>query len=424
MTHTSRIFNYEHANIWYYNVNKEQEWNINKEFPTMTDAQQLALVKQQEQQSLFLARPQDTVLMHHHPDPQFLCYLVEQGHKLPEIQLIKNIHSHHINSNLTYSLVPYMVTEDLEQWCLREKCDLFGADSLLVKRLNSKLYTRELATKYQFLVTSGSLCRSVEELIETYVKLTESGFEKCVLKTAFGSSGKGLRLINNSREFQSLLKFISRRSSNFELLLEGWHPVQQNINCQLLIRDGRPFILSVTEQYIDANGVYLGTNYSPEYSPQTDEHYRHEMMRLGNVLVDLGFDGICGIDSIIDQQNRIFPIIELNARFTQVTYLLDLVQRLNRDFQYIESRYVRIEFSDPLSFYEVNEILKRILAPDRDHRYLVYTFAKYTPEGTSRTKYRIYVLFYGKQQNKLRAMIQNFLTFEARQHQDRAPINM
>lgn len=51
------------------------------------------------------------------------------------------------------------------------------------------------------------------------------------------------------------------------------------------------------------------------------------MHRIIELLYDEGYRGVVGVDSIIDENEQLIPIIELNARFTQVTYLLPLICR-------------------------------------------------------------------------------------------------
>lgn len=62
-----------------------------------------------------------------------------------------------------------------------------------------------------------------------------------------------------------LLTFIERRNIETDLLLEGWHPIKRSLNAQLLIQEEGSHLLSITEQKINEDGIYLGTDFAPVY---------------------------------------------------------------------------------------------------------------------------------------------------------------
>ncbi|GBF75585.1 hypothetical protein PA598K_04003 [Paenibacillus sp. 598K] len=398
---------------WVYNVNQEQKWNVVSEFPSIQDAQQLELVKQQEQQMLFAADSTDTVLFRYKPDDEFLTYLKNEGIVLPKMQIADPYSGRFDNlealSDKAVLTVPYIVTSDLyEEFGLDESINLYGAKHDLVKRLNNKFETRRFAENNLFQTTKGFFCTNEDELRLAYNKLKQEGFERCVLKIAYGSSGKGLKLIDNDRSFNLLLKFITRRNKQFYLLLEGWYTVRQNINCQLFISTEEVQILAVTEQQIDNNGVYMGTNFTPYYEAALVERYKLEMLRLGRLLQGQGYRGICGVDSIIDQEGSLFPIIEINARLTQVSYLISQVMKLKQQYQVVESRFIRFNSSSSLNFNTVYNIVEKAVVPSQENRFLIYTFARHNSIEFDCVLYRVFVLFYGDDRSAVEAMIVRF----------------
>jgi len=390
---------------WYMNLNQEQIWNDVNVFPSITDRHQLELVMRQEQQQLFLARADDRVLLRHQPDPQFLIYLRDKGFDLPTTVQITGIDSF-FSQNSNGAFVPYIVSEEVQTISDNySNVSVFGGNLELVKRLNNKFETRRLAQQHRFNVTTGYFCENIAELQEAYQHLHSSGFQKCVIKIPFGSSGKGLKLIEDETSFRLFCRFIQRRGDQFELLLEGWHPIQRSLNSQLLIQDNEVLLLAVTEQKVDEYGVYRGTNFCPQYDSSLLTQYKSEILRLGHILQSLGYSGIAGIDSIIDETGSLFPIIEINARLTQVTYLLPVVSRLMQTCSFIESRMLQFASSQLLTFDQVQTHIETILEPDSRNGFLIYTYAV-TTDNERNYLFRVYLIFYGNDRERVQTMIE------------------
>lgn len=403
-------FRSEHRAHWYYNVNQEQRWNDSAVFPSVTDLLQLELVKQQEQQLLFLADAGDTVWFRHMPDESFLAYLQDFGIALPRIVLPDDWNDPLFPANEPATFIPYIQTAEIQEMASRSgSVKLWGPDAALAKRINHKLRTREwIQQRLGFAVTAGAICMNLEELQSAYETLRSRGFETCVLKVPYGSSGKGLRVIDRPAVFDMLCKYIARRGSAFELLLEGWYGVRQHLNSQLWIGEDGPRTIAVTSQSIDGQGVYRGTDYMPVCDPTMLSAYYESMTRLGAQLHQEGYRGICGVDSIVADSGELFPVIEINARFTQVTYLLPVVEPLSRQYPHIVSSFIRTSLPGHPDFRSVHAMLRDALSPDSSNRFLVYTFASYPMPKESATMYRIFVLFYGQDETKVRDMQARF----------------
>ncbi|KIQ79991.1 hypothetical protein RW25_26505 [Bacillus sp. L_1B0_8] len=394
--------NIQEKNIfWYYNINKEQEWNEQNTFPSVTDLGQLKLVIQQEQQMLYAAKPYQTVLLRHRPDKDFMNYLHTNGVEIPQIEFIndledfKKIRSVKQNGE-TDLLVPYIVTEDTMPY------NYFNCDYKLVKKLNNKFYVRELLLEKGITTTRGAFCHNTAEILDAYSHLQNEGFNKFVFKIPFGSSGKGLKVVKNERELSLFIKFINRRSQDFRILLEGWHTIKHNLNSQILITD-KVELLLITEQRITEDGMYLGTNFSPNFSNELVENYSNQILKIGELIKQMGYKGILGIDSIIDSDNILYPVVEINARFTQVTYLYHLVNKIKKlKFQFIESRFIRFESSSDVQFNEIKQYIDNQSKTD----YFIYCYAK--EKLKNKTLYRVFILFYTNDKATLDSTVSNF----------------
>ncbi|RJX37515.1 ATP-grasp domain-containing protein [Paenibacillus pinisoli] len=407
MINPKQLFGMNHTRkYWYYNINQEQQWNNYSFFPSVHDLHQLELVKQQEQQLLFIAEPEDTLFFRHQPEEEFMDYLSEEGVNIPKILPWGDVHRIAFKDTDPSLLIPYIVSEELSSYHSdKSSIKLFGSDINLIKRINNKFETRRLAESHGFQVTKGFFCNSSEALRCAYKNLRDQGFKNMVIKIPYGSSGKGLKVIDSEKSLEMIIGFISRRNHSFELLLEGWHPVRNNLNCQLWIDREKVLVLAITEQKIDANGMYLGTNFTPRHDSGIIQQYSDEILRLGSILRDLGYNGLCGVDSIIGEDDILYPIIEINARFTQVTYILPMVDYLSHDYSYVISSFINLGSEHRYRFNEVYTMLKQRLRPDTSNHFLIYTFASYTIPDDNKTIYRIFILFYGNNQEKIQCMM-------------------
>ncbi|OAB44891.1 ATP-grasp domain-containing protein [Paenibacillus antarcticus] len=400
--------------LWHVNINEDQHWNETVLFPSFTNVQKLMLIEQQEQQLLWIAGPQDIVWLHHEPDPQFLEYVKGYRERLPYICVTSD--TNHIAAYVSslspekVTFMPFILTSDYVALAEQYKWDLIDSNAELVKHMNSKYVTRRLAEENGFNVTWGRFCSNPEELIEAYREIRTAGFAKAVLKQAYGSSGKGLTVIENEDKFRQLSSYIRKRTTCFEeLLLEAWHPIKHSLNAQLWIERDAVHLLAVTEQRINDYGVYMGTNYTPHYGANVMEDYRAEMIRLGAVLKQSGYAGIAGIDSILDDTDKLHPVIEINGRFTQVTYLLSFIETLLPFYKHVESRFIHMETSEKVSFDEIKSRLEVELQPDEEHQFTIYTFAFCNQPHSN--LYRIFILFYGNEAAKLKDMLYKFERF-------------
>ncbi|WP_144502485.1 ATP-grasp domain-containing protein [Bacillus thuringiensis] len=402
----------ERSVVWFYNVNEEQYWNKDKFFPSINDPFQIELAKQQEQQLLILAQEGDSVIMKNPPDNDFLIYLMQRGFKMPKLIFLNkdNTIPWGEMDNEKEIFLPFIVTKHLYDLAHKQGFHIYGAEYKHVKLINNKLFTRKLAIYHNFNVTKGYFCESINELYDSYNKLCLMGFEKVVIKIPYGSSGKGIKIIRNAKEFKQLVKYIQKRNTTFEILIEGWYSNARSINAQLLIASNKVHLLNINEQIIDSAGVYLGTNFNLTHSSSVIENYKKEIFRIGQILNEMEYEGVLGIDSIIDEKGNIYPIIEINARLTQVTYLLDLVNKFSHDYSFIESRYIRIESDNEIKFKEVYVLLNDTLKPDEDNKFLIYVFAK----AKVKDKYisRMFLLFYGNSKEKIKNMIKEFMNLK------------
>ncbi|MEY9094778.1 ATP-grasp domain-containing protein [Paenibacillus sp. RC84] len=374
--------------LWYMNIGEDQDSQASNYFPSVKDPQSEKIVVQQEHQLLFLARPQDTVFFHTMPEQAFLDYWKERRLSLPSIICRDELSQ--VPDLAGYTVIPFIVSDHLLELKRRyPHLDILAPDLSVCREINHKFNTRRLMERNGFNVTTGYFCSDIESLEHAYDQLISAGFSKCVLKVPYGSSGKGLKVIDNERNFRFLLNYIRNRQTNVDLLLEGWHPHRLSLTSQLFISEHEVHLLAVTEQIVDPNGVYKGTNFTPALSQSEAADYREEILRAGELIRQMGYTGVLGIDSIIDTNGELIPVIEINARLTQVTYILPLVIEQKKRYEFVESRVLVFNSRADLNFEDyVNDLseVTRDLPVEID----LYNFCK--ASGAFKNTYKLFVL--------------------------------
>ncbi|QJC51169.1 hypothetical protein HGI30_06050 [Paenibacillus albicereus] len=422
--------------VWLGNMEAEDGWAAGGPLSAPPQPAQTRLTRLQERQLLWLAGPGDTVWLREPLDAEYRDYALAQLQALPALHvggeppktgespgLMRGSADDAAMMERTDSrrrtlFLPFLLTEELEAvarergWRLVGDVEAAepGARAAAARRLSSKFYVRRLAEGHGLTVADGRFCRDADELEAAYAWLRERGFARAVLKQPHGSSGKALTVIDGPERFGPLIRYLRRRSWSGELLLEGWHPAARCLNAQLLVGERDARLLAVTEQRVDGRGVYAGTDYAPRYEPELLERYEAELLRLGGLMRQEGFRGVAGVDSIVDAQGRLLPALEINARFTQATYLLPLAARLLRRQPLLESRCLRLEAAAEPTLSELLERLQKLLAPDGGHGFLVYGWGC-AAQG-SRHFARAHILLWGERPERLREMTERLAIFE------------
>ncbi|MBH0357133.1 ATP-grasp domain-containing protein [Bacillus toyonensis] len=395
-------FNPEIKNkIWFYNIVDEQKMN-NGNIPNVIDDQSAELIQFQEQQMLFLADLDDLVVINKLVDDEFLNYL-STFLSLPKIVDMKEL----TNLHEEIQVYPFINSSNVKNYSK----NIFGPTTDLALKLNDKLFVRNLVRKNDFNVTDGYICDSIDGLVKAYDILKDE-YKRIVIKSSYGSSAKGIRVIKSEKEFNRLVQFIERRKGNtVDFIIEGWIEDARCINSQIYIKENGIEIINITEQIIDENGVYIGTNYLPNYNEKILTEYKNEIKRLGDILYHLGYRGVCGVDSIISK-NIIYPVIEINARFTQVTYLSEFVKNIIKkdNCTIVESNQINFKTTKYYNFNEFKEALDQCINPDSQNNYYLYTYG--VSQKQNIYSFRAYLLFYGSDPDKVKNMLFKLKQFD------------
>lgn len=407
--------------LWLFNIGVEQFWNETKF--SINDETEDFIVSRMAELCLLLCKKEDLLILREYPDENFLEFLRNVGFETPQILKphIKNdtmyitelilkdnvlqaeIKACNINQDIIF--IPFGVSKLEEELASACMLTLIGPNSEISEKVNNKIFNREIS-KYLGLKTSeGSVCENYDEMINSSKYLfNDLGFEKVVIKDPYGASGKGLYIMDDINTITSFSRKLARKNEK-KWLVEGWYKKNSDINYQIFIsEDGKVENLLITEQLVDES-VYKGSTFPVKISSDKSLEYKDYGKIIGRYLYGLGYRGIASIDSIIDIEGKIIPIIEINARLSLSTYLYKLTHIFNG--KKIMSKYLRLLTNKSITFKHICNILNSyhiLYDMNLQEGVLVYVSSTLPSKNTKIGDIylgRLFVLIIGKNQNAL-----------------------
>ena len=346
--------------LWYSNINWEQGKAAQAiRLPQISNASGDRLVSQMDLYQIYLADRDDLVLLKEAPDPEFLAYLEEEKIIMPSIAI--GARSEYTGEFRNRIAVPYLMDEQEEQFLKENGGRWIGPPARLSVELNSKIATRKLCEEIGFPVSDGMICEGLDAIRRTCAELEgRHPGARLVVKTAYGSSGKALFHIHRGADLETLLGYLERQISRGGgqpvVTVERWHQVERHLTAQLWLGGTDCEILAMTEQRITDAGVYRGSRLHPDLPESLITAYTEQLQQLGKSLHSRGYEGFIGVDSILDEDGTLIPVIEINARLTMVTYLLKLRKHLlERGFPRIETQSYDFKLHPGAQFAEFAE---------------------------------------------------------------------
>jgi predicted ATP-grasp superfamily ATP-dependent carboligase len=391
--------------VWFSNINWEQQVPSATRLPGLRNPKGDELVTQMDTLQLLLADEQDTVCISGHIDPEYLDYMSLSGIRLPHIRKDSISNYHDLMDTM---IVPYFVDRDVEQLASRSHASIFGPPADLAMLLNDKLETRAWCENNGFNMTNGAVCHHKIELIEAYERLVRRWPDsRFVVKASYGSSGKNMFHIRKPADFTHLIGYLDRqyKEEQWSLSIERWHPIRYNLNTQLFLQEGRSTIIAVTGQYPTDTGVYRGSDLHPIIPKLEEERYTQEMLRLGDLLIKRGYSGIVGIDSMVDEEDNLIPVLEINARLTMVTYTLGLRQGLiEGGYRHMATKFSDFRKGRLVSFSEVYDRLRKGTTDLFQAHFFVYGFHQLAEPSKGVYYYRIFLLLWGEDSESIQQL--------------------
>lgn len=225
------------------------------------------------------------------------------------------------------ALSPYSVEPLTARLCQQYGLQSSGIDLEIIKKVNSKIFSHQLA-KSLFPDTVGEIIYSSHDLESVGHCLLE--YSPFLIKDEFGVSGKGNLLISASSILKRMVAHLSKQEhegKQTRFLLEPLLPKQTDFSCQLVINaTGAIKVLSI--QKMQNSGFAFSSIQSAESSFQAfleTSGYFEQVNAIASELYQVGYWGPVCIDSMLLQDGKIVPVVEINARKSMglINYYLD-----------------------------------------------------------------------------------------------------
>ncbi|MDI9216424.1 ATP-binding protein [Clostridium tertium] len=338
--------------IWYMNIGCESIWRgeENNIIPSVSNKNNQSIINGTEQLCLLMAKQNDVVILRESPPEIVLNSIRKIGFKGTNIWRVKNDSSlnhkniselilmdleileqirrlKYENEDCEVLLIPYAVTYLDEEIARITGCSLYSADNNIVTWVNSKVNCRLLADDIGLNVPFGFICKGINETVDVLNKMYyEYKIEKFVVKEEYGASGKGFYIIDSSESLEFFKRFILRGKKskiNVKLLIEKWYETLMDINYQLFIDSGGEIYYIEPKEQIIKNGIYLGSKFlkKDDLPAEKSENLKYSALKIGRKLSEIGYYGVASIDCILTRDGNIYPMIEINGRFSLSTYI-------------------------------------------------------------------------------------------------------
>jgi hypothetical protein len=211
----------------------------------------------------------------------------------------------------SYSIEPFT-----ERLCQHYGLQGIGLDIEIVKKVNSKLFSHQLA-KQLFPDTVGEIIYSASDLDAVGHRLLESS--PFLIKDEFGVSGKGNLLISSLQILQRIVTYISKQErdgKDTRFLLEPLLNKKTDFSCQFEIdATGKTKILSIQKMQNSGfafSSIQTAESSFPDFLDKSG--YFGQVEAIASELHQVGYFGPVCLDSMLLEDGKIVPVVEINAR--------------------------------------------------------------------------------------------------------------
>lgn len=371
-------------NIYIGNFACEDIWNKDNtiKLPKLDLKEVRSVIYNLEELIIYLADPEDIVILRNLPNQDFIKQLKTLGIKIPKIvtpnandinkpisELVLNdtqllcVLKNYVNNNLIENrktnLVPYGVTE-YENKIAEIISAQIASNYLICSRLNNKLLLNFYAKQMHINFPETAICHGVYDL-KCKGRIFLKKFKKVVVKEVYSSGGSGLVIIDCIEKLDQICKYIEGFfNTRGTIVLQRWYDSLLSYNHQYIITNDSIIPHCFSKQVnMYQNGKIVGSIFNDidcVGKELWNKHYKMSYILLDKIK-EIGYRGIIGFDSILSLNEKIFfPVIDINCRINLSTIFGEILSKYfnSRHSYFICREYV---LSHPAAFKTIQSLL-------------------------------------------------------------------
>lgn len=306
-------------------------------------------VRRMEQFALWLAGPQDTVLLGQPLDPDYEDYLRTAG--LVTCKIVAPASWETQDDTLTRLLADPLTAKELRTLAdnnvpvipmgtthtMTEQLQSVGLapaapSAGIYVAVNSKIYSAQVCKNHNIRRPVDRSAQNLEELEDAIEAMNSLG-RPYVVKESLGVSGRGLYVVKNAKRGSSLLRMMKKSLSDGQpcaFVLEEWIDKATDLNYQLLLhKDGSHSFHGLREAIV-TKGVHQGHITPSQISKNYDTQIAEACEQIAVALHADGFYGTVGVDALWNEEVGLYPCLEINARLNMSTFQNNIVNQFGQ----------------------------------------------------------------------------------------------
>jgi hypothetical protein len=214
----------------------------------------------------------------------------------------------------------------------------------------------------------GWACESLDDLDEAIAGVADllAHGGRVGVKDAFGVSGKGIVVVEDPKRLDQLRRMVvsqarRRGEDRIGLVVEEWVAKRGDLSYQFTVGAGGEVAFDHVGEAIVERGVHQGNRLPARLSADQADEVREVADAVGGRLAKDGYHGVVGVDAMVDPDGGLYPVTEINARNTMLTYLAGLSDRLVGPEMVAMARQFPLRLTEPLAFVQLRRLLDGLL---------------------------------------------------------------
>lgn len=341
------------------NFNVEQFWKPENfiELPSIYNKNTDIVNTCMQEMFFVFCQKGDILLTKYKFNPVYKSYLKSIGFNFDDVHIMNFNECHNINENIfllkeqnnllldlpknKYYLDLFGCVSAAEHWCEQRNIIYDFPKFSVIERVNSKQFSNELRNQ----IGAGYntvLVKNIHEFKETGKDFLIKG-KDFIIKDLYGVSGNGNILIQNEKVFERLMRhIIKQKDKKCCFVFEEFLFKKFDFSCVVSIeKDGSLNYLGI-QKILTNHLAYIGTQNIDDRLKYLIEKnkYFDKIEKACQIMFNCGYYGPVCFDSMCLEDDRIVPIVEINARYSMSQIKIEIDEKFKKKGQFSVLKHI------------------------------------------------------------------------------------